>query len=94
MVLRRPEEIRAFKDMTQPQDVNGIKRFPGMSNYSSRFTPNLAEIMKSLTEMTQGNEMCSWSSQHGKDFLKALPSSQMFLSDFPKRIRPFLKQSI
>ena len=42
-----------------------------MCNYLSRFTPNLAEIVKPLTELTHGNAVWSWSSQHDKAFKTA-----------------------
>ena len=39
-----------------------------MCNYLLRFTPNLAEFVKPLTELTHGNVVWSWSSQHDKAF--------------------------
>ena len=54
-IIPHPDRVRAIKDMTPPQDVNGVQRFLGMSNHSLRFTSNIAEIVKSLTELTQGN---------------------------------------
>ena len=38
--------------MDSPKDVNGLQHFPGTSNYLFSFTPNLAEIVKPLTELT------------------------------------------
>ena len=65
------EGVQAIKDMTPPQDVKGVQRFLGMCNYLSRFTPNLAEIVKPLTELTHENAVWSWSSQHDKAFKTA-----------------------
>ena len=42
-----------------------------MCNYLSRRTPNLAEVVKPLTELTHGNAVWSWSSQHDKNFKTA-----------------------
>ena len=57
--------------MTPPQDVKGAQRFLGMCNYLSRFAPILSEIVRPLTELTHGNAVWSWSSQHGKAFKTA-----------------------
>ena len=57
--------------MTPLQDVKGVQQVLGMCNYLSRFTPNLAEIVKLLTELTHGNAVWSWSSQHDKAFKTA-----------------------
>ena len=61
-----PDRVQAIKEMTSPQDVKGVQRFLGTCNYLSRFTPNLAEIVKPFTELTHGDAVWSWSSQHDK----------------------------
>ena len=70
-ITPHPDRGKAIKDMTPPQDVKGVQRFLGMCNYLSRFTPNLAEIVKPLTELTHMNAVWSWSSQHDKAFKTA-----------------------
>ena len=70
-ITPHPDRVQAIKDMTTPQDVRGVQRFLGMCNYLSRFTPNLAEIVKPLTELTHVNAVWSWSSQHDKAFKTA-----------------------
>ena len=70
-ITPHPDRVQAIKGMTPPQDVKGVQRFLGMCNYLSRFTPNFAEIVKPLTELTHGNEVWSWSSQHDKAFKTA-----------------------
>ena len=70
-ITPHPDRVQAIKDMTPRQDVKGVQRFLGMCNYLSRFTPNLAEIVKPLTELTHGNAVWSWSSQHDKAFKTA-----------------------
>ena len=57
--------------MTPPNNAKGVQRFLGMCKYLSRFTPNLAEVVKPLTELTHGNAVWSWSSQHDKGFKTA-----------------------
>ena len=70
-ITPHPDRVQAIKDMTPPQDVQWVQRFLGMCNYLSRFTPNLAEIVKPLTELTHVNAVWSWSSQHDKAFKRA-----------------------
>ena len=70
-ITPHPDRVQAIKDMTPPQDVKPVQRFLGMCNYLSRFTPNLAEIVKLLTELTHVNVVWSWSSQHNKTFKTA-----------------------
>ena len=58
--------VQAIIDMNPPQDIKGVQCFLGMCNYLSCFTPNLAEIVKPLTELTHVGAIWSWSSQHNK----------------------------
>ena len=57
-ITPHPDRVWAIVDMNPPQDVKGVQRFLGMCNYLSHFMPNLAEIVKFLTELTQSFE-CS-----------------------------------
>ena len=70
-ITPHPDRVRAIVDMNPPQDVKGVQRFLGMCNYLSRFMPNLAEIVKPLTELTHVNAVWAWSSQHKKAFSAA-----------------------
>ena len=70
-VSPHPDRVKAIKDMTPPHDVKGLQRFLGMCYYLSRCNPNLAEVVKPLTELTHGNVVWSWSSQHDKNFKTA-----------------------
>ena len=70
-ITQHPDGVRAIVDMNPPQDVKGVQRFLGMCNYLSRFTPNLSEIVKPLTELTHVDAVWSWSSQHDKAFSSA-----------------------
>ena len=67
-VTSHPYRVQDIKDMTPPHDMIGVQRFLGMCNYLSRFTPNLEQVVKPLTELTHGNAIWSWSSQHDKAF--------------------------
>ena len=62
------DRVQAIVDMNPPQDVKWVQSFLGMCNYLSRFTPNLAEIVQPLTELTHINAVWSWSSQNDQAF--------------------------
>ena len=70
-ITPHPDRVQAIKNMTLPQAVKGVQQFLGMCNYLLRFTPNLAEIVKPLIELTHVNAVWSWSSQHDKPFKTA-----------------------
>ena len=70
-VTPHPDRVQAIKDVTPLHEVKGLQRFLGMCNHLSRFTPNLAEVVKPLAELTHGNAVWSWSSQHDKSFKTA-----------------------
>ena len=60
-IAPNPDRVQATVDMNPPQDVKWVQRFFCMCNYFSRFTPNLAEVVKPLTELTHVNGAWSWS---------------------------------
>ena len=60
------DRVQAIKDITPLHDVKGVHWSLGLCNYLSCFTPNLAEIVKPLTELIHGNSVWSLSSQHDK----------------------------
>ena len=62
------DRVQAIVDMNPPQDVKWVQSFLGMCNCLSRFTPNLAEIVQPLTELTHINAVWSWSSQNDQAF--------------------------
>ena len=70
-IAPHPDFVQAIVDMNPPQDVKGVQRFLGMCNDLSKFAPNLAEVVKPLTELTHVNAVWSWSVQHDKAFKTA-----------------------
>ena len=87
-ITPHPDRVQAIKDMTPLQDVKGVQRFLGMCNYLSCFTPILAEIVKLLTELTHGNAVWSWNSQHDKAFktAKSLIANATMLKFFEQAV--------
>ena len=86
-----PDRVQAIVDMNPPQDVKGVQRFLGMCNYPSRFTPNLAEIVKPFTKLTLVDAVWSWSAQHDKAFSTAKSANVTTLKFFDV-IKPWVLQ--
>ena len=84
-MILHPDRVRAIVDVNPPQDVKGVQRFLGMCNYLSRFTPNLSEIVKPLTELTHVDAVWSWSSQHDKAF----SSAKSAIANYAKTLKFF-----
>ena len=58
-----PDRLQAIPYMSSPPYVKEVQRCLGMCNSLSRFTPDLAEIVKPPTKLLHA--FWSWSSQHG-----------------------------
>ena len=46
-----PEKVSAIQQMVPPTNVKELRRFMGMTNHLSKFTPNLSETTKSLRDL-------------------------------------------
>ena len=62
-----PEErVRAVVEARQPENMHGLRSFPGLVNYSARFIPGFATISEPLRKLTRkdvpfvfGREQCT-----------------------------------
>ena len=55
-----PEKVRAIQDVQPPQNVGDVRRFLGMCNNLSKFSPNLAEKTKPLRELLNKRNQWTW----------------------------------
>ena len=55
------EKVRTIKEMPPPQNVTELRRFLGLSNYLSKFSPNLTEITTPLRILTRKDVPWTWS---------------------------------
>ena len=55
-----PEKVRAIQDVQPPQNVGDVRRFLGMCNHLSKFSPNLAEKTKPLRELLNKRNQWTW----------------------------------
>ena len=73
------EKIEAVMDAPEPSNVKELRSFLGMMNYYRKFIPNLAIILKPLTDLLQHNvrwhwnEDCSAAFKKAKEFLTKSP---------------------
>ena len=47
-----PSKVKAIVNLTKPTDVQGVRRFLGMTNYSAKFLPKLSDISEPLRQLT------------------------------------------
>ena len=55
-----PDKVRAIREFNQPKNVGDIRRFLGMCNHLSKFSPNLAEQTKPLRELLNKRNHWVW----------------------------------
>ncbi len=55
-----PEKIRAITEMQEPTSITEVRRFFGMINFLSKFSPNLAEISKPIRDLLKAKSAWYW----------------------------------
>ena len=53
---KSPEKVRAIVEAPAPCDVSQLRSFLGMPNYYGRFIPDLATVLKPLSELLYKRE--------------------------------------
>ena len=53
-----PHKVRAVSEMPFPKDVAAIQHLLGLTQYLSKFFPNLSDITKPLRECIQNDSEC------------------------------------
>ena len=66
-----PKKTAAIQNMKPPSSVSELRRFMGMANQMSKFSPNIAHISKPLRELLSSKVAWTWSTVH-TDAFKAL----------------------
>ena len=67
-----PEKVRAVQDYAKPQTVKSLQRFLGMLNFYRRFLPNIAEVLRPLTDALAGApRRLTWTDQMTSAFEEA-----------------------
>ena len=76
-----PSKVEAILQMTKPQNVQGVRRILGMTNYRTQFLPKLSDVSQPLRQLTRKEQDFNWSEVHDKalDHIKALVSTPPLL---------------
>ena len=56
-----PSKVEAILQMTKPEDVQGVRRILGMSNYLAKFLPKLSGLSEPLRQLTRKEREFHWS---------------------------------
>ena len=54
-----PDKIKAILDVQEPHNVSDIRRFVGMVNQLSKFSPRISDKMRPLCELLSKNNQCA-----------------------------------
>ena len=55
------EKVRAIQEMPAPNDVSGVRCLCGMVQYLTRLTPNLADHLQPIHQLTHKDVDFDWS---------------------------------
>ena len=77
-----PNKVQAIQDMKQPTSVSEVRRFLGMVNQLSKFSPQLANKTKPLRDLLSSKSQWTWGGTQIKAFqeVKTLLSSSEVLA--------------
>eukprot|EP00731_Ephydatia_muelleri_P017556 Em0010g654a len=65
-----PNKVTAIRGMAAPMNTTELRRYLGMINQLSKFTPNIAELTKPLRELLSKKNKWTWNEIHQKAFSK------------------------
>ena len=79
-----PEKVKAIRQMAPPTNVSELRRFLGLVNQQSKFSPHLADQTKPLRELLSKKNMWTWGPQQQQAFdgLKDSLSSSQVLAQY------------
>lgn len=59
-----PAKVQAIKDMPNPTDATGARRFLGMIQFLAKFIPNISSIVKPIQALTGKDVVWHWATEH------------------------------
>ena len=65
-----PNKVTAIRGMAAPMNTTELRRYLGMINQLSKFTPNIVELTKPLRELLSKKNKWTWNEIHQKAFSK------------------------
>ena len=86
-----PDKVKAIQEISPSRNISELRRFLGMINQQSKFSPCLAENMKPLRDLLSKKNHWSWSSIHQETFdsLKESLSTDVTLGLYDPNREPF-----
>ena len=63
-----PDKVKAIQEMPPTRNVSELRRFLGMINQQSKFSPSLAENTKPLRDLLSKKNHWSWTPVHQETF--------------------------
>ena len=63
-----PDKVKAIMSMPKPTNITEVRRFLGMTNQLSKFSPRMAEMSKPLLELLSKKNSWYWSEPQQKAF--------------------------
>ena len=84
-----PDKIATVVQMKEPNNITEVRRFLGMTNQLSKFTPNLADLTKPLHDLLSKQNLWTWGESQRKAYAavkKALTESPV-LAPFDPNIQ-------
>ena len=78
-----PSKVRAIRKMPPPENVAGVQRILGLSQYLSKFLPRLSDITKPLRDLTRQDAEWIWDEPQQSAFerLKQAVSATLLQSE-------------
>ena len=64
------QKIKAIQNAPQPENVQAVRSFLGMTNYLSRFHPNYATLTEPLRKLTKKDVKWTWTDDQQSPFFK------------------------
>ena len=61
-------KVKAITEMPKPENLKDLQTFPGMIQYLSTFSPQIAELTKPLWDLTKKNAPYAWGPEHNQAF--------------------------
>ena len=65
-----PEKVKAITDLEAPTNVPELRRLIGTINYLGRFIPNLASVMRPMSELFKSDTTWTWGPPQQTAFTK------------------------
>ena len=66
-----PRKISTLTEMPTPKNKKELQAFPGIINYLSKFSPDMAEVCEPLRKLTSSKATWTWATLYQQQFEKA-----------------------